>query len=73
MEFFCAFCGKRGGEPQSWLLALEMLKPGTDLRNTLVYLDQWDERLAQDSNALYFCSKDCQRSYLAHWKAELVA
>ena len=73
MEFVCTFCGKREGGPETWLLAFELGKPGTDLRNTLIYLDEWDEKLAEESNALYFCSRDYQQNYLAYWPEELVA
>ena len=73
MEFLCKFCGKRESEPRGWLIAFELINPGSDLRNTLVYLDEWDEKNAGRSNALHFCSKACQQNYLAHWEEELAA
>ena len=47
MEFLCRVCGKREGEPQGWHLVIELDKPGTDIRNTIFILDQWDEKQAQ--------------------------
>ena len=44
---------------------VELIKPSTDLRNTIIYVDQWDERVADEPNALHFCSRECQHSYLA--------
>lgn len=73
MEFVCKFCGKREGKPQGWLLAFELIKPGSDLRNTLVYLDEWDEKVAREANALHFCSRECQQNYLGCWHEEVAA
>lgn len=71
MEFLCKSCGKREGEPQGWLLAVELIKPGSDLRNTIIYLDEWDARIATGDNALHFCSRECREYYLAQWHEEL--
>lgn len=73
MEFLCKVCGRREGEPQGWRLVIEMAKPGTDIRNTIFILDQWDERRASDSNAACFCSTECEARYLADRHQQLVA
>lgn len=73
MEFLCSVCGKREGEPQGWRLVIEMKKPGTEIRNTMFILDQWDEHRALDPHAACFCSTDCERKYLADRHNQLVA
>lgn len=73
MEFLCTVCGRREGEPQGWHLVIEMAKPGTDIRNTIFILDQWDEKRASDSGAACFCSTACKDRYLADRHRQLVA
>ena len=73
MEFLCRVCGRQEGEPHGWRLVIEMAKPGTDIRNTIFILDQWDEKRARASNAACFCSTECQASYLAVRHQQLVA
>lgn len=73
MVFLCSGCGKHEGEPQGWRLVIEMGKPGTDIRNTIFILDQWDERHALDPNAACFCSIECEKNYLAVRHQQLVA
>jgi hypothetical protein len=72
-EFFCKMCGKREGEPQGWRLVFELEKPGTNIRNTIFLLDQWDEHRAGDPHAACFCSTDCESKYLAARHQQLVA
>ncbi|HYL12010.1 MAG TPA: hypothetical protein VEV41_03190 [Terriglobales bacterium] len=73
MEYQCKFCDKREGEPQGWLLVFEFTKPGTDLRNTIFFIDQWDEKIARRANAVHFCSKACREKYLARKHEQLAA
>jgi hypothetical protein len=73
VEFLCRICGRREGEPQGWHLVIEMAKPGTNIRNTIFILDQWDEKRASDSNATCFCSTECKNKYLADRHQQLVA
>jgi hypothetical protein len=73
MEFLCRICGRREGEPQGWRLVIEMAKPGTEIKNTIFILDQWDEKQAGDSGAACFCSMECQDRYLAVRHQQLVA
>jgi hypothetical protein len=73
MNFLCSGCGKREGEPQGWRLVIEMGKPGTDIRNTIFILDQWDEKRALNPNAACFCSIECETHYLAVRHQQLVA
>jgi hypothetical protein len=73
MEFLCRVCGKREGEPQGWHLVVELDKPGTDIRNTIFILDQWDEKRAGGPNAASFCSDVCKDKYLAVRHRQLVA
>jgi len=73
MEFLCRVCGRREGEPQGWQLVIELAKPGTNIRNTIFILDQWDEKRAIDANAACFCSTECQERYLADRHQQLVA
>jgi hypothetical protein len=72
-EFFCKLCGKSEGEPREWRLVIELEKPGTDIRNTIFVLDQWDEKRASDPHAASFCSTDCESKYLAARHQQLVA
>ena len=37
MEFLCRVCGRQEGEPQGWHLVIELAKPGTDIRNTILF------------------------------------
>ena len=73
MEFLCKLCGKREGEPHGWRLVIELDKPGTNIRNTIFILDQWDERRASDPHAACFCSRECENEYLAVRHQQLVA
>ena len=73
MEYLCRVCGKREGEPRGWHLVIELAKPGTDIRNTIFILDQWDEKRASESNAACFCSTECKERYLVDWHHKLVA
>jgi hypothetical protein len=73
VKFTCKLCGKREDEPQDWLLAIELIKPGTDVRNTIVFANQWDKKSAYAANAVHFCSKQCKDLYLGRWHEELVA
>ena len=73
MDFLCSICGKREGGPQGWRLVIEMGKPGTEIRNTIFIIDQWDEKKALDPNAACFCSAACEERYLAVRHRELVA
>ena len=73
MDFLCSVCGKREGGPQGWRLVIEMGKPGTEIRNTIFIIDQWDEKKALDPNAACFCSAACEERYLAVRHRELVA
>ena len=50
-----------------------MGKPGTEIRNTIFIIDQWDEKKALDPNAACFCSAACEERYLAVRHRELVA
>jgi hypothetical protein len=73
MEFLCRVCGRREGEPQGWHLVIEMAKPGTNIRNTIFILNQWDEKRASDTGAACFCSTGCKDRYLADRHHQLVA
>jgi hypothetical protein len=73
MKFLCRVCGRREGEPHGWHLVIEMVKPGTNISNTIFILDQWDEKRAGASNAACFCSTECQTRYLAVRHQQLVA
>jgi hypothetical protein len=73
MEFLCRVCGRREGEPQGWHLVIELAKPGTDIRNTIFILDQWDAKRATSANAACFCSMRCKDKYLAIRHQQLVA
>jgi len=73
MDFQCSSCGKREGEPQGWRLIIELTKPGTEIRNTIFIVDQWDARKAMDPQASCFCSRACEDSYLAARHRQLVA
>ena len=73
MEFICKVCGKREGEPQGWRQLFELEKPGTDIRNTIFMLDDWNASRANDPHAASFCSDDCERKYLAVRHQQLVA
>jgi hypothetical protein len=73
MEYLCRICGKREGEPQGWRLVIELNKPGTEIKNTLFIIDQWDENRAKDPHATCFCSTECESKYLAVRHQQLVA
>ena len=73
MDFRCNVCGKREGEPQGWRLVIELDKPGTDIRNTIFILDQWDKTRALGPHAASFCSLECEEKYLAVRHQQLVA
>jgi len=73
MEYLCRICGKREGEPQGWRLVIELNKPGTEIKNTIFILDQWDEDRAKDPHATCFCSDECESRYLADRHQQLVA
>jgi len=73
MEFSCKVCGKREGEPRGWRLVIELDKPGTDIRNTIFILDEWEETRANDPHAACFCSAECEDKYLAARHHQLVA
>jgi hypothetical protein len=73
MDFQCSSCGKREGEPRGWSLVIELNKPGTEIRNTLFILDQWDTTKALDPHAACFCSPACEEVYLAARHRQLVA
>jgi hypothetical protein len=73
MEYLCRICGKREGEPQGWRLVIELDKPGTQIKNTIFIIDQWDDRRAQDPHATCFCSNECESEYLAVRHRQLVA
>ena len=73
MEYLCRRCGKREGEPQGWQLVIELNKPGTEIKNTIFILDQWDEDRAKDPHATCFCSDECKSRYLADRHQQLVA
>lgn len=73
MVFLCSVCGKRQGESQGWRLVFELEKPGTEIRNTIFILDQWDKSRAADPHTASFCSIECQQSYLAVRHQQLVA
>jgi hypothetical protein len=73
MDFLCRICGKREGEPQGWRLVIELDKPGTEIRNTIFIVDQWDDAKAQNPQAACFCSSECEDKYLAIRHRQLVA
>ncbi len=73
MEFLCRTCGRQEGEPQGWHLVIELAKPGTNIRNTMFILNQWDEKRATEPNAACFCSTECKNKYLADRHHQLVA
>ena len=73
MEYLCRMCGKREGEPQGWRLVIELEKPGTQIKNTIFIIDQWDESRANNPDAACFCSDDCESRYLADRHRQLVA
>ncbi len=62
MDFFCKGCGKRKSAGDQWLLVFEFEKPGTGVKNTIVFAD-WDEKRALHPRALHFCSVMCQKAY----------
>ncbi|HXZ79619.1 MAG TPA: hypothetical protein VEG30_06795 [Terriglobales bacterium] len=65
MEFICRYCGKRKGEGEEWLLALEGTgKPGKVMKYAITLLGKWDEQRAGERNAVHFCSASCQNKYL---------
>jgi hypothetical protein len=73
MDYSCSVCGKREDEPRDWRLVIELVKPGTGIRNTLFILNQWDEVNASGPNASSLCSAACEESYLAARHRQLVA
>lgn len=73
MDFLCNTCGKREGEPRGWRLVIELDKPGTEIRNTIFIVDQWDATKALDPHAACFCSSECEQRYLAIRHRQLVA
>ena len=73
MDFLCRICGRREGEPQGWCLVIELDKPGTEIRNTIFIVDQWDDAKAQHPRAACFCSSECEAKYLAIRHHQLVA
>ena len=73
MDFLCSSCGKRECEPQGWRLIIEFNKPGTDIRNTIFIVDNWDASKALDPHASCFCSPSCEESYLAARHRQLIA
>jgi hypothetical protein len=73
MEFLCKFCGRREGEPRDWLIAFELTKPGSDVKNTIFLTDAWDQGKALQENALHFCSQQCQDKFLMKWREHLAA
>lgn len=72
MEFICKGCGKRKGATDQWLLVLELQKPGTEIRNTVI-LAEWDDKRALDPRATHFCSFACQKAYVAKYYAKELA
>jgi len=73
MEYLCRICGKRDEEPQGWRLVIELNKPGTEIKNTIFIIDQWDKDRANDPHATCFCSDECESRYLADRHQQLVA
>jgi hypothetical protein len=73
MEYFCRICGKRDEEPQGWRLVIELNKPGTEIKNTIFIIDQWDKDRANGPDATCFCSDECESRYLAVRHQQLVA
>ena len=73
MDFLCRGCGKREDEPQGWRLVIELDKPGTEIRNTIFIVDQWDTAKAQGPRAACFCSNECEEKYLTERHHQLVA
>jgi len=73
MEYLCGICGKREGEPQGWRLVIELVKPGTQIKNTIFIIDHWDATHASDPHATCFCSDACESQYLATRHQQLVA
>ena len=65
LDFVCKYCGKPKGDANDWLLAFEGTreKPIV-MKYTISLLGKWDEKRANEANALHFCSTACQYRYL---------
>ncbi len=63
-DFHCRQCGKPKGDAKDWLLAFEGTKSSLVMKYTIRLLGKWDEKLANEPNAVYFCSTACQYKYM---------
>ena len=73
MNFLCSGCGKCESDVSGWRMVIELDKPGTEIRNTFFFVDEWDQGKATDPNAYSFCSVQCEEQYLAVRHRQLVA
>ena len=65
MEFKCKHCGKAKRGAPGWLLGYELYQPGTGTKNTIILLEEWNERGALEANAVHFCSQRCHDRYVS--------
>ncbi len=64
IDFVCRFCGKPKGDAKGWLLGFESREQkGTVVKDTIRLLSKWDEKRANEPNAVHFCSTECQYKY----------
>ena len=64
IDFVCRFCGKPKGDAKDWLLGFEgRERKGTVVKDTISLLGKWDEKRANEPNAVYFCSTECEYKY----------
>lgn len=63
MDFFCKECGKRKTGGDEWLLVFKFEKPGTEVKNTIIFAD-WSAKRALHPRALHFCSLACQNAHV---------
>jgi hypothetical protein len=71
VEYICNVCRKRKEADQNWRLGFEKTIPtGSGVEKEIVVLHTWDEKWAQEPNALHFCSEQCEQKYLSVWYGE---
>jgi DNA-binding winged helix-turn-helix (wHTH) protein len=64
IDFVCRFCGKSKGDAKDWLLGFEgREQKGTVMKDTISLLGKWDEKRANEPNAVHFCSTECEYKY----------
>jgi hypothetical protein len=65
IDFLCRYCGKPKGDAKDWLLGFEGTREkGLIMKYTISLLGKWDEKRANERNAVHFCSTACQCKYV---------